>query len=387
MALSTLAAAIVPAIGFVLAALAAVGIVYQVVVWHALGHWFAQDPHDPASPNHEGVTLLKPLHGAEPRLAENLGSFLRLDHPGPVQMLCGVNDADDAALPVARALAAAHPAADITIGEGPRASGANGKIGNLVAMMPLARHDVLVLSDSDMAVAPDYLDHVLGALARPGVGAVSCLYVGRGDAGAWSRLGAAAISYAMMPSMVLALRYRLSQPCMGSTIALRRATLDAIGGFGAFRDVLADDYAIGAAVRDLGLTVAVPPMLITHACDEASPGALWRHHLRWQVTLRGIVGVTHGGTIVTHALPLALIACAFMPLPGLVLIGLALAVRFAVKARVDALAGTRTATFATSCLADCVEFVIFLASLVAQEIDWRGSRLVMATDGRIQSRR
>jgi ceramide glucosyltransferase len=376
--------ALIDALGVVLIVLAVAGLVYQAVLLKALGDWF--DRPAPEAAGDEGVTLLKPLHGAEPQLAANLASFLATAYTGAVQMVCGVNEPGDSALAAVADLRAAHPQAQIAVSPGPRTAGKNAKIGNLTAMMPLAAHDLLVLSDSDMAVRPDYLPKVLGALSRPDIGVVSCLYVGRADAGIWSRLGAAAISYANMPGMALALRYGLSHPCMGSTIAIRRETLDRIGGFATFRDELADDYAIGAAVRGLGLRIAVPPMVLVHACDEATFGALWRHHLRWMVTLRGIVGPTHVGTLLVHALPLALLAALFAPKAGAVLIALALLMRYAVKRRVDRLAPSPSASFAALYLADCVEFAIFCASLVTQKIDWRGERLVMAADGRIQAR-
>lgn len=370
-------------LGLLLASFAGAGVAYQCVLLHSFRRWFARPcPRDHGS---AAVTLLKPLHGSEINLAANLASFLHQDHAGPVQMVCGVNGADDAALPVARSLRTACPDADIALSPGPRAPGANGKVGNLVAMMREARHPILVLSDSDISVRPEYLSQVLGALSQPGVGAVSCLYLGRGDAGVWSRIGAAALSYATMPNMVLALRFGLSQPCMGSTIALRRETLDAIGGFGRFADVLADDFAIGRAVTGLGLKVAVPPMLVTHACEEPTLPALWRHHLRWMVTLRSIVGIQHLGTIVTHALPLALLTMLFLPLTGLALAACALVLRATVKAQVDRLAGHSTSPFHLLVLADCLGLLIFLASLSARTIDWRGHRLTMAGDGLISA--
>jgi ceramide glucosyltransferase len=371
-------------LGLPLALLATAGVVYQCVLLHAFRRWFARPC--PLDRGADAVTLLKPLHGDEPNLAANLATFLAQDHAGPVQMLCGVNTPEDAALPIARTLATTRPHVEITLSPGPRAPGANGKIGNLVAMMREAHHPILVLSDSDIAVSPDYLSRVLGTLAQPGVGAVSCLYLGRGDAGLWSEVGAAALSYATMPNMVLALRYGLSQPCMGSTIALRRETLEAIGGFERFVDVLADDYAIGMAVAKLGLSVDVPPMLVTHACEEPTFAALWRHHLRWMATLRSIVGLQHLGTIVTHALPLALLTIPFLPVPGLILAALALGLRATIKARVDRIAGHATGPLHHLVLADLLSFFIFLASLTARTIDWRGHRLTMAGNGLIRSR-
>ena len=374
------------ALVWLLAGMALVSIAYQLVVVVTLLRYFAAPrPGGPVAAR--PVSLLKPLHGDEPRLADNLAGFLAQDYAAPVQMVCGVNAPGDAAVAAVAALRGRFPAADIALSQHAVAAASNRKIGNVMAMAPLAAHDILILSDSDMVVGPDYCARVNQALAAPGVGVVSCLYIARGDAGAWSRLGAASVSYAMMPNMVLALAYGLSQPCMGSTIAMRRETLDAIGGFGRFADELADDYAIGQAVTGLGLSVAVPPMLITHAGDEDSLAALWRHHLRWMVTLRGIVGWAHVGTVIGHALPLTLLAALALvgvtPVAGGVLVAAALTVRYAAKRSVDRLSGVKTAPFLWLCAGDCLEFAVFLASLSARRIDWRGETLTMARDGRI----
>jgi ceramide glucosyltransferase len=364
-----------------LTGLAIVATAYQVAVLGLVRRFFAN--RGAAQPSPAAVSLLKPLHGAEPHLTANLASFLTVAHDGPLQMVCGVNEPQDGAVGAVEALIAAHPASDIALSTGPRVRGANGKIGNLIAMLPLASHDILVLSDSDMVVDRDYLAQVLAALAQPGVGAVTCLYAGRGDGGFWSRLGAAGISYSGMPNMVVGLATGLAQPCMGSTIALRRATLEAIGGFARFADTLADDHAIGVAVAQCGLRVAVPPMLLVHAGDERSLGELWRHHLRWAVTIRGVAGAGHWGSLVTHAVPLALIATLFQPLAGGLTLIAALTARIMLAGQVDRIHGRRTALFWMIPLADCLGFVIFCASLTARKVDWRGARLTMAADGRI----
>jgi ceramide glucosyltransferase len=361
--------------------LAILATAYQGLALLLVRRFFAD--HGEAPPGAAGVSLLKPLHGAEPRLAANLATFLTVAHDGPLQMVCGVNDPHDGAVRAVEALRAAHPAADIALSNGPRGRSANGKIGNLVAMAPLATHQILVLSDSDMAVDRDYLAIVLAALAKPGVGAVTCLYAGRGDAGFWSQLGAAAISYSGMPNMVVGLATGLAQPCMGSTIAMERATLNAIGGFARFADTLADDHAIGAAVAQLGLRVAVPPLLLVHAGAERSFGELWRHHLRWAVTIRGVAGAGHWGSFVTHAVPLALLALPFHPLAGGPVLLAALTSRIALARLVDRLHGRQTAPAWMIPLADCLGFVIFCTSLAARKVDWRGARLTMAADGRI----
>ena len=368
-------------IGYAFAALAVIGIAYQLIALAALRRFFARLAA--RASRDAPVTLLKPLHGQEPQLAVNLASFLAQDYTGQVQMVCGVGEANDPAIAAVHELRQRHPQAGIDLSTGPRGRGANAKIGNLTAMMPLAAHDILVLSDSDMAVAPHYLATLIAALDQPDVGAVTCLYAGRGDAGLWSKVGAAAISYTGLPNMVMALTTSIAQPCLGSTIAIRRETLEALGGFARFADQLADDYAIGEALAAQGLKVAVPSMLLTHACADRSLAELWRHHLRWSVTIRSVAPKRHAGSGVTHALAFSLLTAPFLPLAGLVLVMASLAVRVMLARTVDRIAGTSNPPIWLLPLADCLEFTAFLASLTARTIDWRGSRLTMAPRGRI----
>lgn len=360
-------------------ALAGVGLLYQLFALGAVERFFAAPPapHAPA----RAVTILKPLHGAEPRLAENLDGFTHQDYAGAVQIVLGTNAPDDGAAPVARAMVTAHN--NIAYYPGPRAPAANGKVGSLIAMMPLAAHDVLVLSDSDMVVEPDYLARINDALSQPGVGAVSCLYVGRGDAGLWSRVGAMMIAGQTLPNMVVGLATGMAQPCMGSTIALRRETLEAMGGFAALADVLADDYAIGAGVAAQGLRVDIPPMILVHAGAESSFRMLWRQHLRWAVTVRDLAGAGHYGSIVTHGLPLGVLAATVAPgIGGALLLAIILA-RLALAAKVHKYAPIALPLWLIP-IADLISFCVFCASLFATAIDWRGASLTMTSKGRIR---
>lgn len=368
-------------IGWTLAAIAAIGIAYQGISLFALWRYFRK----PAvrSSSAEPVTLLKPLHGAEPRLVDNLTTFLEQDYAAPVQMVCGVGSSSDTALGAFEAVRAGHPQSDVILTTDHAALGANGKIGNLAHMVRSARHEVLVQSDSDMSVPRDYLSTVVGALQQPGVGAVSCLYTGRGETGVWSRLDAAIVSYSGMPKVVMSLFTGAAVPCMGSTIALRREVLEEIGGFEAFADVLADDYAIGEAVRAKGKSIAMPPLLLVHASAHGSLGEVWRQHLRWAVTIRGVQPFLHVASGVVYVVPLSLLTLPFLPLPGLMLLALALASRLAIAASVDRISGRKTAPLWMVPVADCTDFAVYAASLVARTIHWRGSRLTMTSDGRI----
>lgn len=361
----------------ILSALAAAGLVYTLFAWSTVGR-FRRTAPDAAVPA-EPVTLLKPLHGDEPRLAENLRSFLHQRWDAPVEMIAGVARADDPAARIVRSLGP-----DIRLVVDPRAHGANAKVGNLVNMAGAASHDLLVLSDSDMAVPPDYLAAVGAALARPGTGAVTCLYRGRGDAGGWSRFAALAVSYQFLPSVLVGLRLGLAKPCMGSTIALRRETLARIGGFRRFADVLADDYAIGAAVRELGLAVAVPRLVLVHGCAERSAAAVIAHELRWAATVRQIDLAGHLGTIATFPVPFALLA--LLAAPGrwtAALLAAALGARWLLAGAVDRLAGARGGQPLLLPARDLCSFGIFLGSFFVGSVEWRGSRLAMRRDGRV----
>lgn len=378
----TLSLTLLSLLGWFLVALSVVGSGYTVATAVVLRRFLAR--RGPVPVSFEPVTLLKPLHGAEPRLYDNLASFLAQRHHGPVQMLCGVGRADDAAVAVVEALRRDYPAAHIDLVVDVARHGSNGKVANLVNMAPHIAHDTVVLSDSDMAVPVDYLARVTQALAEPGVGAVTCLYRGRGDGGFWSRLGAAGSSWQFLPGVVFGLVTGLARPCMGSTIALRHETLAAIGGFAAFADVLADDHAMGAAVEATGRRVAVPPMVLVHAANEPDAASLWRHELRWAVTVRDLQRAGYVGSVVGMPLPLALIGLALCPArriaaPALLL---ALTARWLVVAVADR-GVERAEPLWLLPLRDVLGFAVYIASFFTRSVDWRGSRLRLAAAGRI----
>ncbi|TCM16053.1 ceramide glucosyltransferase [Novosphingobium sp. PhB165] len=369
------------AVGWILLLMAGIGAAYLAAATFALDR-FLRAAETPV-PGSEAVTILKPLYGREPRLLENLASFVEQDHDGRIQILCGVQRPDDPAIETVRALQARFPEARIDLVVDGTRHGPNGKISNLVNMMGHAAHDTLVLSDSDMAVERDYLSRLLPALRHPETGAVTCLYRGRGDGGFWSRLAAAGSSYQFLPNLVFAKTRGMAAPCMGSTIALRRETLDAIGGFARFADVLADDHAMGQAIARLGLSVDVPPMVLTHAFTDARFREVWRHELRWAATVRGIAPAGYAGSFITVPFPLALMALPFHPVPGLVaVVGTAL-VRLCTKRVVDRHTDASSAPFWSLPLRDILSFAIFLASFFVRSVDWRGTALNMVGQGRV----
>lgn len=378
-------------LGALLLALAAAGVAYTVLAaWLMRGYRAG-----PLAALHEaaGISVLKPLYGAEPRLRSNLETLLAQDYPGPVQFIFGVRDAADPAVAVVQALQSAHPQAEIALVIDPRRHGANNKLSNVINMAAQLRYPLVVLADSDVAAPPDCLHRLAAALAEPGVGLASCLHFGRGDAGFWSVLGAMDISYRYMPSVAVACATGLDQPCLGPTMALRRETLDAVGGFARLADVLADDYELGRAVRALGLRIVVPRFSIIHSGDESTLRALVAHELRWSRTIYGINPAGFAGSVVTHCLPLALLGALVLAASGAVWGGLTLAVvaaallsRALLLCVVNAVAGFKSGPLWLLPLRDALSFTLFAATFFVRHVSWRGSHFKVARDGRISSK-
>lgn len=367
----------------VLMLLALAGCGYLVMATVLVGRFAArQAPELAEGGPTPGVTVLKPLHGADPGLYDNLASLCRQAYPGLLQIVCGVGNPADPAVTVVQRLIADHPGLAIDLVIDPTLHGANPKISNLINMAGRIRHEIVVLSDSDIRLRDDDLARVVAVLEKTGVGAVTCLYGGEGAVGVWSDVGALGLTSHFLPNAVVGLELGRARPCFGALIALQRDTLAAIGGFEAFADVLADDYAIGAAVRARGEVVVAPPLAVLHRCDEASAAALWAHELRWARTVMSLDPAGWLGSAVTHPLAFALLALAFgggRPALGLVLaaivcrIGLALRVGVAFALPVPALPLVP--------LRDLLTFAVFVASFLGRGVTWKNQDYEMQADG------
>lgn len=369
-------------IGWCFAGLALAGSAYQLLAARLLRRLLAPPP--PREPQSwPGVTVLKPLHGAESGLEAALASLLAQDYAGPLQVVFGVQSPTDPAQAVVGTLRRAHPAADVALTVDATDHGANRKVSNLINMIARAKHEVLIVADSDIVVAPGYLRGVVAALGAPQAGVVTCPYRGLPAEGFWSRLAAMGISYQFLPSVAVGVGLGMAHPCMGSTVALRRETLERIGGFAAFADQLADDYAIGAAVRAAGLRSIVAPVLVGHLSAEDSLEALVQHELRWARTVRGVDPAGFAGSVVTYPTPLALLAIIFTgaaPI-GLAALGIALICRFLLQRGVDRLAGARTGPWWLTPLRDGLSFAVFLGAFFVRAVDWRGARFRVDAQG------
>ncbi len=331
------------------------------------------------------ISVLKPLHGDEPGLYENLRSFVAQDYPA-FQIVLGVNDRDDGAAPAARALIRDFPGHDIALAADAPPTGGNGKVANLENMLPAARHDLLVLADSDMRVEPDYLAAVTAPLRDPRVGAVTCLYEGvPADRGVWSRLGALHINFGFLPGALVAEALGLGGGCFGATIALRRETLARIGGFARLRDELADDYKLGEAVRALGLRVVLSRYIVEARVSEPSFARLWRHELRWARTVRSIAPAGLLGSVLTQPVAIAglgLLATRF-GLTACVFLAISWGLRWASARLIAGALGFSTAGLWLLPARDALSLAVFVASFFARRVVWRDRQYRVEPSGRV----
>jgi ceramide glucosyltransferase len=287
--------------------LALIGLV-QTVAGMVLVRRFATRQRVPAQVR-PPITVLKPMHGDEPLLEEALASTCAQDYP-QFQVVFGVHDPDDLSLAVVARVRRSFPDLDVAVVADPRRQGLNPKVDNLIHMLPLAKHDILVIADSDLHVAPDWLERIAAGLTQRNTGLVCTLYTGRPATGALvERLGAMQISHGFLPGVLLA-RALGRQDCLGATMALGRETLARVGGFEALADHLADDNVLGRKVRELGLNVALADTVPATTVTEATLAALWRHELRWCRTIRALVPVQFAASALQYPIFWSMLAVA-----------------------------------------------------------------------------
>jgi ceramide glucosyltransferase len=325
------------------------------------------------------ITVLKPLHGDEPMLEEALATLCAHDYP-IYQVVCGVQNPDDPAISVVRRLQTRFPDCDIALVIDPTDHGPNRKIGNLINMFPMAKHDVLAIADSDLHVRPDYLSDLAATLAQPGCGLVTTLYTGLPASGRLpALLGASQITHGFLPGAVLA-RAMGRQDCLGATMCLRRETLMRIGGLPALVDHLADDNVLGQLVRSLGLDVRLAATVVATTVPEATWGALFRHELRWARTIRALVPGAFAASVLQYPIFWALIAVAAsagapwaIGLFVLAWLGRAFAatgIDRALAGKAEMLAFPGSVGFLP--LRELLSVSVLLASYAGKRVDWRG---------------
>jgi ceramide glucosyltransferase len=367
---------------FLLAATAGAvfGLVATVMMARFLGRAAA------APTNLPSVTILRPMKGLDPEADANLMSLCDQDYGGRVHVILGADREEDPAVAAARRLKAGRPDRDITIVVDPTQHGTNRKLSNLLNMAPRASGSVLVISDSDVRLPPGALSALVGVLHQPGAGLAYALYRGRPNGNLWSRIAALDVNARFMSSVVTGQALN-AHPVLGPTMAVRADVLAKGGGFRRLKDVLADDFELGRMVREQGLSIGCPPMLIDHGFPERSLAELWRHELRWARTIRLLNPGGYAGSAITYVFPLALIGAALLGFSPVAVVALGV------------LAGVRLTQAVLSCMVmdadtsaiwlfpvrDVLAFAVFLAAFFGSRIEWRGSSLRVKPDGAMAS--
>lgn len=278
-------------------ALAAASFLSTLWQWRAARR-FPLHESRPPPPLQPGVTLLKPLKGADAFSEANLRSWLEQEYAGPVQVLFGVADPDDPAAALVRQLLAAFPNRDAQLIHCPERPGANAKVSQLLQLVRHARHEVLVISDADVRAPAHLLSNVLaplqeeaspsGATSRRPVGLVTCFYQ-IAESGAMTpatRWEAVAVNADFWSQVLQGLTFRELDFALGAVMALRRDALEAVGGFSALADYLADDFQLGRRIARSGRRVVLCPVVVECWSPPSGWREVWRHQLRWARTIR-----------------------------------------------------------------------------------------------------
>ena len=327
------------------------------------------------------ISILKPVHGRDPGFYEAIRSHAEQDYP-EFEMLFGTQDPGDPALADIERLAREYPQRRIrvlvTSNRAP-----NAKAGTLGELAREARYPVLLVNDSDIAVEPGYLRAAVAPLEDPGVGIVTALYRARADSrpGRWEALG---IATEFAPSVLVARLVGVVEFALGSTMAFRATDLARIGGFAAIEQFLADDYQLGLHISKLGLRVAFTPAVVETSLGGESWGHTWRHQLRWSRTIRVSRPSGYYGYVVTHATLWALVALLAGAWP---VAAAALAMRVVAGVYIGSVVLRDRAVLREAALIplrDLWGFAVWVGGLFGDTVDWRGQRLRLRRDGRIE---
>jgi ceramide glucosyltransferase len=330
------------------------------------------------------VTILKPLCGAEPETYECLRSFCDQEYP-EFQVVFGVCDSKDPVLAIVYRLQREFPQRHVAVAIDRRQHGSNRKVSNLINMMPLARHEFLVLSDSDVRVERDYLAQVSAPLHDGGVGVVTCAYRGRPRRGLWSLLGSMFVNEWFMPSVRVAAMAGSRSFAFGATIAIRRQVLASIGGFASIANQLADDYRLGQLTRRQGLRTVLSEVVVDVCVAERSFGDLVRHELRWLRTIRALRPVGYGFTFITFGMPVAafgtLLSGGAAPVVGMLAITALARVMLHLSMREPVSSSWQLAVLP---LRDALNLALWVWSFVTRHVHWREVRYFVSRDGSVQ---
>jgi len=329
-----------------------------------------------------GVSILKPLRGTDPEAYESFRSHCLQDYP-QYEIIFGVRDEDDPAVPLVRRLIEEFPQRAIRLVICPATLGANQKVATLIQMLGHASHPCLLVNDSDIRVPRDYLRRVMAGFADPRVGMVTCLYRGIAGRTLGSALEAVGINTEFFAGVLAARQVEGGiHFALGSTLAFRRQALEAIGGLEPLLDYLADDFELGQRIAAAGFEVHLSEVVVENYLPDYSFSAFLHHQLRWARSTRDSRPWGYAGLLLTFAVPWA--ALAVLAARGALwswgVLALAVALRLGVAFAVSRLVledRRWLGCLALVPLRDVLALGVWLASYAGHTVHWRGDLFLL----------
>ncbi len=367
----------ISSINYVVLAVAAIPFVYYLIALFSSWQFFRR-PARRNAPNPAftpPVSNLKPVRGLDPDAYENFASFCRQDYPDYELLFC-VGEEDDPVVPVLQKLARDFPERRIRVLFGAGGRGSNDKVVKLARLVSEAQHEVLVISDSDVRVEPNYLRTVVAPLADPKVGAVTCFYVPIEEKTLAENLQTIGMFSDFYAGILVARQLDGVKFALGPTIATTRARLAGFGGYRAIDNRPADDLLVGRLIAEQGYEVELLPYAISTVADYQSLRDLIHKRLRWIVVMRHMRPWGHLGLLLTQGLPWSLAAIAIHPSARVVLsyLGAYLFLRCAMTCLIGVWGLKQRALWKKLGLIpvwDAMAFLVWLTSFARNSIRWR----------------
>jgi ceramide glucosyltransferase len=327
------------------------------------------------------VSIVKPVRNVDREAYENFASFCRLDYP-KYEIVFAVADRDDPVIPVIQKLQQSFPICSIRLVTAVANLGANNKVNNLCQLVQEAKHELIVMSDSDVRVEPDYLRNVVAPFSDPRVGVVTALYRGISGRGLVSALDDLGMYTDSAPAALVARKLEGKMRfAFGWTMATTKKVLSEIGGFESMVNHHSDDFELGNRISELGYRVELMRKPVDMVLPDESFGQFLKHELRWSIGLRNVRPVGYVGMLLTHGLPWTLLAVALAIASGWGSVAMAYAVAYLIL-RLGVVWTTAVWGLGDSQIAgklwlvplhDAISFVVWVGGFFSNKIVWRGS--------------
>lgn len=353
--------------------------VYAAIAFQKSSHAFTSDFHPP-------ITILKPVCGLDNNTYENFASFCQQDYP-EYEIIFSVRDADDPCVNIVKQIITDFSAVDITLVISDRTIGTNLKVCNLDNAQKLAKYPILLLADSDVQVASDYLKRVIQPMRDPEVGVITCLY--RPLTQGWvANLEALGISTEYLASVLVARKLEGIRFALGPTIVIRQATLDSFGGFEAIADYLADDFQLGYLPSQNGYKVILSDYIVNHVITSHHWMDLMQRQIRWYLCTRVSRSWGYWGLIFSHGTVTSLGFCVITL--GSKVGWTVLLITWTFRLIMAWVVGVRLLQdpvveklFLLIPLRDLISFALWCYCIVQNDFVWRGRRLKLTKEGKL----